>query len=105
MTEIKQAGYIVVDTWKVKPGKEDAIRPVLAKAHKEFSSHPDILSVDYCLVDGDPEQYLVIFRYTSKDARERFIASDQLIDTMQSLANYWDHHDIYVLGSAANLSG
>jgi heme-degrading monooxygenase HmoA len=100
----EQAGFVVVDTWKVKPGKEQEIRPLLARAHHEFSMHPEILSVDYCSVDTDLSQYLVIFRYTSEDARERFVASDALTSTMKALAEYWDHHEIFVKGPAADLS-
>lgn len=97
------AGFVVVDTWNVKPGKEQEIKPVLAKAHREFSAHPEILSVDYCLVDGRPDQYLVIFRYTSEEARERFVASQELTSTMETLRKYWDLGNVYVKGPAADL--
>jgi quinol monooxygenase YgiN len=98
-----QAGYAVVDVWKVKPCKEDLIREVLAEARKRFSAHPDVLSVDYCLVDGDPSHYLVIFRYTSEEAREQFVASADLKSTMSTLSAYWDLEDIYVKGPSAHL--
>ncbi len=102
MTEQK-AGFVVVDTWNVKPGKEEAVKAVLARAHRAFSQHPDILSVDYCMVSGRPDQYLVVFRYTSEDARERFVASDELTSTMQTLSELWDLGDVYVKGPAADL--
>jgi quinol monooxygenase YgiN len=97
------AGFVVVDTWRVKPGHEDSIREVLAAAHRSFSGRPEILSVDYCLVDGDPSRYLVIFRYESEDARERFVETPELLGTMEKLADYWDHEDIFVKGPAAEL--
>lgn len=105
MSSESSAGYLVVDVWRVKPGKEEAIKPVLARARREFSEHPEILSVDYCLVDGKPDRYLVVFRYTSETAREAFVASEQLIDTMSTLRDYWDLDDIYVKGPAAPLEG
>jgi quinol monooxygenase YgiN len=99
----QQAGYAVVDVWKVKPGKEDPIREVLADARDRFSAHPDVLSVDYCLVDGDPSRYLVIFRYTSEEAREKFVASADLKSTMTTLSQYWDLDNVYVKGPSAEL--
>lgn len=100
-----QAGFVVVDTWNVKPGMEERIRPVLARAHREFSAHPEILSVDYCLVDGRKNQYLVIFRYTSEEARENFVASQELTSTMETLREYWELADVYVKGPRADLTG
>ena len=101
----QSAGFVVVDTWNVKPGKEELIKSVLATAHQEFSAHPEILSVDYCLADGRQDTYLVIFRYTSEDARERFVASEELTSTMQTLREYWELGDVYVKGPAADLRG
>jgi quinol monooxygenase YgiN len=102
MTHQNQA-YVVVDTWRVKPGKEQAIKRVLAQAYREFIAQPEILSVDYCLVDEDPGRYLVVFRYSSQDARERFVATDELTSTMETLRDYWDLDDVYVKGPAADL--
>ena len=99
------AGFVVVDVWKVKPGKEESIKEVLAAAHRKFSERPEILSVDYCLADSRQNKYLVIFRYTSEDARERFIASEELTSTMETLREFWELGDVYVKGPAADLRG
>lgn len=98
-----QAGFVVVDVWKVKPGKEQAIRPVLARAQVEFSSHPEILSVDYCLAGGEQDRYLVVFRYTSEAAREAFVNTETLRTTMETLTEYWELDDVFVKGPSAKL--
>ncbi len=97
------AGFVVVDVWKVKPGKEESIKEVLAAAHRKFSERPEILSVDYCLAGGDPSRYLVVFRYTSEEAREAFVQTEELKATMQTLQDYWDLDDVFVKGPAADL--
>jgi quinol monooxygenase YgiN len=86
----QSAGFVVVDVWRVKAGKENAIRQVLADAHRRFLRRPEILSVDYCLVDGEPDRYLVVFRYTDESARESFIQSEDLRTTMETLSELWD---------------
>jgi quinol monooxygenase YgiN len=97
------AGFVVVDVWKVKPGKEKAIRPILADALDRFQKHPEILSVDYCLADGDPSRYLVVFRYISEAARDAFVATTELIATMETLAEFWDLDEVFVKGPSADL--
>lgn len=97
------AGFVVVDTWKVKPGKEESIKAVLASAQQSLASHPDVISVDYCLIDGNPDRYLVVFRYTSESAREQFVAAEELTSTMATLQEYWDLDDVYVKGPKAIL--
>jgi heme-degrading monooxygenase HmoA len=103
MSLCEQAGYVVVDVWRVKPGKEDAIRSVLATAQRQFSEFPGIVSIDYALVDGDPSRYLVVFRYRDQQAREEFVATSELKETMNRLRDYWDLDGIFFRGPAAPL--
>jgi quinol monooxygenase YgiN len=84
------AGYVVVDTWRVKPGKEDELAALLRALRRRFLTLPGILSVDFAQIDGDPSRYLVVFRYTDAAARERFVATDDLKATMAQLAHLWD---------------
>lgn len=84
------SAFVVVDIWRVKAGKEDEIRGVLAESARRFRRQPGILSVDYTHIDGDPRHYLVVFRYESAEAREAFQQTDELRSTMTRLRELWD---------------
>lgn len=86
----EHAGFVVVDIWKVKPGKQDELNAVLAECGERFWQVDGILSVDYTRMIDDPDRYLVIFRYRSAEDREAFVAADDLRSTMQRLAELWD---------------
>ena len=49
------AGYVVVDLWRAKPGKEDELKRVLTQARRRFRAYPGIISVDYAHLDGDDD--------------------------------------------------
>lgn len=82
--------YVVVDIWRGKPGKRDELRQVLAESGALFRSLPGVLSVDFTLLDDDPDRYLVVFRYESANARETFVARDELKSTLARLGELWD---------------
>lgn len=82
--------FVVVDIWRAKPGKHDALRQVLTESGMLFRTMPGVLSVDYTLLDNDPDRYLVVFRYADAAAREAFVATDELRDTMARLSDLWD---------------
>jgi heme-degrading monooxygenase HmoA len=84
------SAFVVVDIWRVKEGKQAEITGVLAESARMFRSRPGILSVDYTHLDGDPERYLVVFRYTSQHDREAFQQTEELRETMQRLSELWD---------------
>ena len=82
--------YVVVDIWRVKPGKHDEARQVLTESGRTFRAFPGVLSVDYTLLDNDPDRYLVVFRYADAAARESFVATVELKSTMTRLRELWD---------------
>ena len=82
--------FVVVDIWRVKPGKHDILRQALAESGMLFRTMPGVLSVDYTLLDNDPDRYLVVFRYADAAARESFVATDELKTTMVRLRDLWD---------------
>jgi quinol monooxygenase YgiN len=94
----QEAGYVVVDTWRVKPGREADIIPVLAEIRQRFLAVPGIVSVDFGRIDGDPGRILVVFRYADAAAREAFVATEGLKATMTRLSEYWDFDGIAVRG-------
>lgn len=96
----QDAGYVVVDTWRVKPGKEAEIVSALAESRRRFLDVPGIRSVDYAHVDDDPGRILVVFRYADKAAREAFVATDDLKATMVHLSTYWDFDGTAVRGTS-----
>ena len=98
-----EAGYVVVDVWKVKPGKEAETRKVLSNAKREFSSYPGIVSIHYALVDGDPTRYLVVFRYRDHQTRAEFVSTELLKSTMTRLSELWDLDGVFFEGPAAAL--
>lgn len=85
-----RAGYVVVDVWRAKPGKRDDVDTVLRDCAERFRKADGVVSVDYTRLEGQPDMYLVVFRYTDREARERFTASDELISTMGVLRQLWD---------------
>ncbi len=82
--------FVVVDIWRVKPGMQAELEQVLAESGAQFRSMPGVLSVDFTLLDGDPDRYLVVFRYADAAAREAFVATDELRSTMARLRDLWD---------------
>jgi quinol monooxygenase YgiN len=96
----RDAGYVVVDTWRVKAGKEAEIIPILAETRRRFLDVPGIRSVDYAHVDGDPGRILVVFRYADKATREAFVATDDLKATMTRLSDYWESDGLICRGVA-----
>jgi quinol monooxygenase YgiN len=82
--------FVVVDIWRVKPGRRDEVRDLLAGAGALFRTRPGVLSVDFTLLDGDPDRYLVVFRYSDAAARETFVATDELRSVMTRLTALWD---------------
>ncbi len=82
--------FVVVDIWRVKAGKHDEVREVLSEAGYLFRARPGVLSVDFTLLDNDPDRYLVVFRYADAAARESFVATDVLKATMARLSELWD---------------
>jgi heme-degrading monooxygenase HmoA len=82
--------FVVVDIWHVKPGKHDELRQALTESGARFRSMPGILSVDYTMLDGDPDRYLVVFRYSDAAARAAFVATDELKTTMNTLVELRD---------------
>jgi quinol monooxygenase YgiN len=98
-----EAGYVVVDLWHVKPGKEDELKRVLAQARQRFRAYPGIISVDYAHLDGDESRYLVVFRYTDQETREAFVSTDDLKSTMARLSHLWALAGPVYKGAAAIL--
>jgi quinol monooxygenase YgiN len=86
----QDVGYVVVDTWRVKPGKEGEIAAVLAEVRQRFLTAPGVVSIDFAHIEGDPGRYLVVFRYRDAAAREAFVATDDLKATMTRLRELWD---------------
>jgi heme-degrading monooxygenase HmoA len=84
------SAYVVVDIWRVKPGRHAELREVLTESGARFRTMSGVLSVDYTLVEGDPDRYLVVFRYADAAAREAFVATDELRSTMSRLRDLWD---------------
>ena len=82
--------YVVVDLWRVKPGAHDELRDLLTASGTLFRTMPGVLSVDYTLLEGDPDRYLVVFRYADAAAREAFVATDELTSMMERLRELWD---------------
>ncbi|CAN5621551.1 hypothetical protein BH23CHL2_BH23CHL2_05960 [soil metagenome] len=87
---VDQAGYVVVDIWRAKPGKRDDVDRLLVAAAGRFRAVDGIISVDYARLDDQPDMYLVVFRYLSKEAREAFQQNEDLISTMADLRQVWD---------------
>lgn len=86
----QDVGFVVVDTWRVKPGKEEEIASVLDEVRRRFLAMPGIVSIDFAHIDGDARRYLVVFRYADAAAREAFVSTDDLKATMARLGELWD---------------
>ncbi len=82
--------FVVVDIWRGKSGKRDELRQVLTDSGALFRARPGVLSVDFTLLEDDPDRYLVVFRYESAEARETFVATDELRATLSRLSELWD---------------
>ena len=86
----EQAGFVVVDIWKVKPGKRSELEATLAEAGRMFREVDGVLSVDYTTLKDDPDRYLVVFRYRDEATREQFVSTPGLTSTMAKLRELWD---------------
>lgn len=95
-----EAGYVVVDTWRIRPGKEAEIVSVLTEIRQRFLAVPGIVSVDFAHFEDDPSRILVVFRYADAAARATFVATDDLKATMTRLSEYWEFDGIAVRGNA-----
>lgn len=95
MTET-EANYVVVDTWRVKAGKETEIVPVLNDIRQRFLTVPGIVSIDFAHIDGDAGRILVVFRYQDAAARAAFVGTEDLKATMTRLSDYWEFDGIAV---------
>lgn len=84
------AGYVVVDLWRAKPGTQQELDRVLESAARRFREHDGIVSVDYARLEDNPDVYLAVFRYLDKEARDRFAETDDLKATMAELRQLWD---------------
>ena len=90
MAEQNTSVFVVVDIWRAKPGKHQELRQVLTESGARFRTMPGVLSVDYTLLDSDPDRYLVVFRYADGAARAAFVETDELKTTMSTLTELWD---------------
>ncbi|HUG16764.1 MAG TPA: antibiotic biosynthesis monooxygenase family protein [Thermomicrobiales bacterium] len=90
MTEQDRSVFVVVDFWRVRPGKRDALEQLLIESGPKFRRQPGVLSVDFTRLDDDPNRYLVVFRYQDAAAREAFVATEELKTTLARLSKLWD---------------
>lgn len=95
-----QAGYVVVDIWRAKPGMVDEVDTLLGSMLEPFLAVDGVLSVDYTRLEETDDQYLVVFRYADQAARERFVATDDLKSTMAALRQIWDLESPVYRGTA-----
>jgi len=87
---VGEVGFVVVDTWQVKPDKKAEIAVALDEIRQQFLTFPGIVSIDFAHIDNDPRRYLVVFRYTDAAAREAFVNTDDLKGAMARLRDLWD---------------
>jgi heme-degrading monooxygenase HmoA len=90
VTAAQTSVFVVVDIWRVKPGNSAEVQRTLAEAGGLFRGRPGVLSVDFTHLDGDPDRYLVVFRYASEEARQSFVATDDLKDVLMRLSQLWE---------------
>lgn len=86
----EDAGFVVVDIWKAKPGKQEQLHAVLSDAGRLFRAQDGVVSVDYTQLVDDEERYLVVFRYRDADVRNAFVQTDALTAVMTRLEELWD---------------
>jgi quinol monooxygenase YgiN len=98
-----ETAFVVVDTWRVKPGCHAELARVLGESAGVFRQQPGVLSVDYARLNDDPNRYLVVFRYASREAREAFRATPALTETMTRLSALWDLEGELLLGYQTGL--
>jgi quinol monooxygenase YgiN len=87
---VSRSAFVVVDLWRVRPGRRTEVEQVLAKAGTLFRAQPGVLSVDFTHLDGDPDRYVVVFRYQDAAAREAFVSTPELTATLKRLSSLWD---------------
>jgi quinol monooxygenase YgiN len=90
MVQQDRSVFVVVDIWRVKPGKHDRLEELLAECGAAFRRQPGVLSVDFTRLLDEPDRYLVVFRYRDAEARESFVATPALQSAMTRLADLWD---------------
>jgi heme-degrading monooxygenase HmoA len=90
MTTEDTSVFVVVDIWRVRPEKQTEVEAELTEAGRIFRRQPGVLSVDFTHLDGDPTRYLVVFRYADAAAREAFVSTPELQDTLRRLSQLWD---------------
>lgn len=95
----QQSVFVVVDIWRVKPGKRSEIEQLLTESGEAFRSRPGVLSVDFTHLDADPDRYLVVFRYESQQAREQFVNTDELRGVLARLSELWDLESPIYIGT------
>jgi quinol monooxygenase YgiN len=95
-----EAGFVVVDIWRARPGKQQELRDALVDAGRQFRAMDGVVSVDYTQLVDDESRYLVIFRYRDAEARNAFVATDALRSTMQRLEALWDVESPIYQGAA-----
>jgi quinol monooxygenase YgiN len=104
MTE-HAAGYVVVDTWRIKPGKESEIVSVLTEIRQRFLAVPGVVSIDFAHFEDDASRILVVFRYADAAARTAFVATDDLKATMTRLSEFWEFDGVAIRGDAISHGG
>ena len=97
---MSQAGYVVVDIWRAKPGMVAEVDALLASIAAGFRAADGVVSVDYTRLEDSDDQYLVIFRYADKAARERCVETDELKSAMSALRQIWDLESPIYRGTA-----
>lgn len=90
MTRERGSAFVVVDIWRVKAGMHDQLEQLLLDSAAAFRQRPGVLSVDFTHLDGDPDLYLVVFRYEDAGARANFVATPELKSTLERLSAFWD---------------
>jgi quinol monooxygenase YgiN len=87
---VVEGPFVVVDTWLVRPGKRDALEATLADAARWFRAQPDVLSVEFNHIDGNPDRYLAVFRYRNLHARDTLQKTTYLSTLRERLQDLWD---------------
>ena len=82
--------YVVVDIRRTRPGSRPELEHTLSELAARFRDLPGVLSVDFTRLEDDPNRFLSVFRYESVEARERFVATDELGESHRQLNSLWD---------------
>jgi quinol monooxygenase YgiN len=82
--------YVVVDIWRAKPGMAAEVLEILTSAIPRFRSADGVSMVDVARLDGLDDQFMVVFRYRSRAARDEFMSSDDYRAFSNILQQLWD---------------